>query len=186
MKMSNSFKLKRKESVFSHIPSSYVEKEGDKIKFQSKARELGWAKITHHKVIVTKIINSSGQVKIKNNNGKEYIGSEGIGNILNGLHFYSWNSADAIEYAIITSVKSPSSLPPYQSYSGITEGYWKDLQPKGTYCLILKMEAGNFIRNSGKNGEELNADAINKEFLILDGIDYKSNNADHTLIYMVI
>ncbi|MEI6336442.1 MAG: hypothetical protein WCS87_17940 [Methylococcaceae bacterium] len=73
-----------------------------------------------------------------------------------------------------------------QSYSGITDGYWKDLQPKGTKCLILGMEAGNFIRNSGKNGEELNAEAINKEFLILDGIDYKSNNADHALIYMVI
>jgi len=73
-----------------------------------------------------------------------------------------------------------------QSYAGVTEGYWKDLQPKGKKCLILRMEAGNFIRNSGKNGEELNADAINKEFLILDGIDYKSNNADHALIYMVI
>ncbi len=48
------------------------------------------------------------------------------------------------------------------------------------------MEAGNFIRNSGNNGEEFNADAINKEFLILDGINYKSNNADHALIYMVI
>jgi hypothetical protein len=48
------------------------------------------------------------------------------------------------------------------------------------------MEEGNFIRNIGNNGEELNAEAINKEFLILDGIDYKSNNADHALIYMVI
>ena len=48
------------------------------------------------------------------------------------------------------------------------------------------MENGNFIRNANKNGEELNANAINKEFLILDGIDYKSNNADHALIYMVI
>ena len=77
-------------------------------------------------------------------------------------------------------------FPPYYSYAGKTDGYWKDLQPKGTYCLILKMENGNFIRNANKNGEELNANAINKEFLILDGIDYKSNNADHALIYMVI
>jgi hypothetical protein len=82
-----------------------------------------------------------------------------------------------------------SSLPllhPYQSYAGHTDGYWKDLQPKGTKCLILSMEAGNFIRNSGKNGEELNSNVVNEEFLILDGIDYKSNNANHALIYMVI
>ena len=72
-RQSGLFNEERKEILFSHIPSSYVEKEGDKIKFQSKARELGWAKITNYKVIVTKIINSSGQVKITDkHNIKEY------------------------------------------------------------------------------------------------------------------
>lgn len=48
------------------------------------------------------------------------------------------------------------------------------------------MEEGNFIRNLHKSGEELNANAINEQFLLLDGIDYKSNNADDTLIYLVV
>ncbi len=89
-----------------------------------------------------------------------------------------------------------SSIPPanknfifpsyYCSYTGVTDGYWKDIVPKDKRCLVLRMEQGNFVRNAGVNGEELNANAINGSFLILDGIDYKSNNANHTLLYMVI
>jgi hypothetical protein len=179
------FKPKQKESLFSHIPIPYKEKEGEMIKFQ-KDTNNHWEQLTLQKVIIKKINNQSNQVKIKDNNSKEYLGTTGIDEILDGLHFYSWNSNDAIEYILFTEVQSSLLLPPYQSYSSVTDGYWKDLQPKGTKCLILSMEDGNFIRNSGKNGEELNAESINKEFLILDGIDYKSNNADHTLIYIVI
>jgi hypothetical protein len=74
----------------------------------------------------------------------------------------------------------------YQSYAGETDGYWKDIVPKGKKCLILRMEARNYIRNSGLSGEELDESLVNNKFLILDGIDYKSNNANHTLVYMVI
>ncbi|MCX7066098.1 MAG: hypothetical protein NTW85_00115 [Methylococcales bacterium] len=197
-RQSGIFKSKRKESVFSQIPVSNTENvtEGNTIKYLSKTTQMNWNKITDKKVIVKKINNSSAQVKIKDNKGGTYSSSTAVGKILDGLNFYSMNCTgtgvpngfcDSIEYAIITTEKSIIPLlPPYQSYTGVTDGYWKDLQPKGTYCLILSIEAGNFIRNSGKNGEELNAEAINKQFLILDGIDYKSNNADHTLIYMVI
>ncbi len=201
-RQSGIFKPKRKEIVFLHIPSPCVEKgkEYDVIKYESNTRKIGWENITEQRIIVKKVNNQSGKVIIKDNYGKEYVGSEGAGKILNGLNFYSLNSSrraaglggtvtgvrDSVEYALLAEVKSSPLHPPYQSYSGITDGYWKDLQPKGTKCLILGMEAGNFIRNSGKNGEELNADAINKEFLILDGIDYKSNNTNHALIYMVI
>lgn len=93
---------------------------------------------------------------------------------------------DSIEYTIVTQTHSSPLHPPYQSYKGATDGYWKDLQPKGTQCLILSMEQGNLIRHIGKNTEEFNAEAVNKEFLILDGIEYKSNNDSHVLIYMVI
>lgn len=194
------FISKRKKKLFSHIPVSDAKNgsEGNTIKYESNTKELNWAKITDQKVIIKSIDNKSGQAKIKDNNGIVYANNYPVGKILDGLNFYSRYSEinttygvadnrDSIEYAIITSEKSiPPLLPPYQSYSGVTDGYWKDLQPKGTYCLILKMKTGNFIRNSGKNGEELNANVINEEFLILDGIDYKSNNADDALIYMVI
>ncbi|MDO9213541.1 MAG: hypothetical protein Q7U23_06875 [Methylococcales bacterium] len=185
-RQSGLFDYEQKEILFSHIPSYYIEKEGEKFNFK-KDTNNNWEKITGQKVIVKSIYNVSGKVKIKGDNGNEYVGGEAIGKILAGLYFYSYTSSDSVEYAIITPVKSTHPLlPPYKFYSGITEGYWKDLQPKGKKCLILSMEQGNFIRNSGKNGEELNANAINEEFLILNGIDYKSNNPDHALIYMVI
>ncbi|WP_459992660.1 hypothetical protein [Methylosoma difficile] len=180
------FDKERKEIAFLKIPNPYTEEEGGVVAMAGEGYD--WKKITDQKVIVKKITNSSGHVKIKeNNSGREYAANKGkyIGQIFNGLIFYSYGSTDAIEYALITR-KSQPLHPPYQSYTGHTDGYWKDLQPKGTKCLILKMEVGNFIRNANKNGEEFNAEAVNKDFLILDGIDYKSNNADHALIYMVI
>lgn len=71
-------------------------------------------------------------------------------------------------------------------FSGITDGYWKDVEPKGKRYLILKMESGNFIRSSGESGGDTDAIAINNNFVILDGIDYKSNNKSHKLLYMEV
>ena len=48
------------------------------------------------------------------------------------------------------------------------------------------MEKGNVIANADQKQEQIKAIDVNKKFLILDGIMYKSNNADHALIYMVI
>ena len=72
------------------------------------------------------------------------------------------------------------------TFQGQTDGYWKDVEPKGKRYLILKMESGNFIRSAGLSGGDLNSDAINNKFMILDGIDYKSNNAYHKLLYMEV
>jgi hypothetical protein len=80
-----------------------------------------------------------------------------------------------------------SPLPNHiKTFSGVTEGYWKDIEPKGKKFLIIKMEDTNLIRSNGKNGEELKASDINGNFPILDGIDYKSNNASHKLVYMEV
>ena len=205
-RQSGLFEKKRKERVFLSIPNQMeetttfkkqtIEQEGKLEKYSGDTNH-SWRKIADERVIIKKITEATSSVKLKDNNGTEYPKQAGVGKVMNGLHFYSYGAADSVEYAPLVKkviekpvkqqVKSKTPLPIYlQSYAGVTEGYWKDLQPKGKKCLILRMEAGNFIRNSGKNGEELNADAINKEFLILDGIDYKSNNADHALIYMVI
>jgi hypothetical protein len=73
-----------------------------------------------------------------------------------------------------------------KTFAGITEGYWKDIQPQGKQFLIIKMENGNFVRSAGKNGEELKDEDVNGKFPILDGIDYKSNNAGHRLVYMEV
>ncbi|MDD2724057.1 MAG: hypothetical protein PHH59_08580 [Methylovulum sp.] len=173
---SNLFDKEQKETAFLKIPRL------NEIGKYQKDTNLTWEKVTDQKVCVTQINDASSSVKIKENDGTdEYLGTQGIGLIFDGLSFYSNSSSDYIEYELLLPVQSS-----YRSYAGATEGYWKDLEPKGTKCLVLKMEAGNFVRNAGKNGEELNAEAVNKEFLILDGIDYKSNNANHALLYMVI
>ena len=78
------------------------------------------------------------------------------------------------------------ALPHIQGFAGETEGYWKDLKPRGTRYLIIKMQNGNLIRNSGRNGEELKATDVNGNFPILDGIDYKSNKPEHQLIFMEV
>lgn len=71
-------------------------------------------------------------------------------------------------------------------FSGETDGYWKDIESKGKKYMIFKIENGNYIRNAGTNGEELKSTDINDKFVILDGIDYKSNNSAHQLLYMEV
>ena len=87
----------------------------------------------------------------------------------------------------MAAIKWPNpDLPHIQSFAGETEGYWKDLKPKGTRYLVIQMKKGNFIRNCGINGEELKADDVNGRFPIIDGIDYKSNSSVDKLVYMEV
>lgn len=82
--------------------------------------------------------------------------------------------------------ESHDLCPYYKTFAGMTDGYWKDLEPKGKKIMILSMEPGNFIRNSAKSSEELNYSDVNEKFLIVDGLDYKSNSASNKLIYMEV
>lgn len=71
-------------------------------------------------------------------------------------------------------------------FSGITDGYWKDLEPKGKKYMIISMETGDYVRSAGNRDEEFSSRDVSKRFLIVDGIDYKSNSASHTLLYMEV
>lgn len=71
-------------------------------------------------------------------------------------------------------------------FSGVTDGYWKDIEPKGKKYMILDMIQGDFVRNAGAPGEENGYSAVSGKFIIFDGIDYKSNNANHKLLYMEV
>lgn len=71
-------------------------------------------------------------------------------------------------------------------FKGNTEAYWKDIEPKEKAFMIINMEYGNFVRNAGKFGEELANSSVNNLFLLVDGIDYKSNNANHELLYIEV
>ncbi|MBQ7214376.1 MAG: hypothetical protein IJS39_00130 [Synergistaceae bacterium] len=73
-----------------------------------------------------------------------------------------------------------------KEFSGVTEGYWKDIEPVGRRCMILRMESGNFIRPASQSGADMSADDVNGNFLILNGIDYKSNSSYLKLLYMEV
>lgn len=71
-------------------------------------------------------------------------------------------------------------------FAGETAGYWKDLESKGKKYMIISMELGDFVRSAGVQGGDLNSTDIENKFVILDGIDYKSNNSNHQLRYMEV
>ena len=71
-------------------------------------------------------------------------------------------------------------------FTGNTEAYWKDIEPSEKRFMVVSMQDGNYVRSAGTFGEELSGTDINYNFLILSGIDYKSNNAHHELLYMEV
>lgn len=90
-------------------------------------------------------------------------------------------------HEFIVYEKSFSLLPSHiKIFSGKTDAYWKDIEPKGKTFMIISMENGNKLRNAGANGEELTAEDINGKFIFSDGIDYMSNSDSDKLIYMEV
>ena len=71
-------------------------------------------------------------------------------------------------------------------FAGVTEGYWKDLEPKGKEYMIISMGSGDFVRSAGLSGGDLSSTDIINAFVIVDGIDYKSNSASRQLLYMEV
>lgn len=71
-------------------------------------------------------------------------------------------------------------------FAGQTDGYWKDLEPKGKKYMILSMASGNYVRSSGASGGDLGYKDIYNQFVITDGIDYKSNSSTQKLLYMEV
>ena len=71
-------------------------------------------------------------------------------------------------------------------FSGVTDGYWKDLEPKGKRFMIISMNEGDYVRPAGLSGGDLKSVDVQNKFVIIDGIDYKSNNGAHTLRYMEV
>lgn len=175
---SNILSHDRYTTLFDKIMSK---KNNQSVKIQRNTY-LQWVPITSESVFINNIYNVSAQVCIKDNNETEYSCKEAIEKKLHGLMFKSNSVNDSIVYTL----ESENIRHPFYTYSGETDNYWKDLEQKDKKYMILKMEPGNFVRSCGKSGEELSAEQVNCLFPILDGIDYKSNNASHELLYMEI
>lgn len=71
-------------------------------------------------------------------------------------------------------------------FSGETEGYWRDLETKDKKYMIISMDNGDFVRSAGLQNGDKSSNDVREKFLILDGIDYKSNYATHKLKYMEV
>lgn len=71
-------------------------------------------------------------------------------------------------------------------FSGKTDGYWKDIEPKGKKYMIINMGAGDFVRPAGVCGGDLSREEIFNKFVIVDGIDYKSNSQSNWIVYMEV
>ena len=72
------------------------------------------------------------------------------------------------------------------TFAGITDGYWKDLEPKGKKYMIISMDNGDYVRAAGVSGGDLSCTDVRNKFVIVDGIDYKSNYGTHELCYMEV
>lgn len=72
------------------------------------------------------------------------------------------------------------------TFAGMTDGYWKDLEPKGKKYMIVSMGDGDYVRSSGRSGGDLSSADILNKFVIVDGIDYKSNSDTRQLLYMEV
>lgn len=72
------------------------------------------------------------------------------------------------------------------TFAGITDGYWKDLEPKGKKYMIISMGVGDFVRAAGASGGDLSSTDVTNKFIIIDGIDYKSNSSTRQLLYMEV
>lgn len=71
-------------------------------------------------------------------------------------------------------------------FDGVTDGYWKDLETKEKKCMIISIQSGDYVRSAGLQGGDLASTDIENKFVILDGIDYKSNSHSRKLLYMEV
>lgn len=101
-------------------------------------------------------------------------------------NFDKKNMFDQICYMIKNPKFKTNLADNIMTFSGETDGYWKDLEPKGKKFMVISMESGDYIRSSGRSGGDLSSDDVKNKFVILDGIDYKSNYNSHKLLYMEV
>lgn len=72
------------------------------------------------------------------------------------------------------------------SFSGKTEGYWKDLEQQGKQYMIVCMGEGDYVRAAGHHGGDLSSIDVLNKFVIVNGIDYMSNSDTRKLLYMEV
>lgn len=71
-------------------------------------------------------------------------------------------------------------------FSANTNGKWKNIESKGQDYMIIRMHNSIHVRSAGMNDEDLEYYDISNKFVILNGIDYKSDKPADVLFYMEV
>ena len=94
---------------------------------------------------------------------------------------------DSDEYGLVNKIKEKiKDKISLNIFKGETDGYWKDLEVEKTKVMVLSIPDGTFIRSASNPKEELAAKDVNGNFLILDGLLYKSNTDYEQIVYMEV
>lgn len=89
--------------------------------------------------------------------------------------------------AMIGNVNFKKNFENYiKSCSDRTEGYWKDIENSGKQYMIISMGRGDWIRPYNTFKGDMSFYDVNNKFVIVDGIQYKSNSDSDELIYMEV
>jgi len=75
---------------------------------------------------------------------------------------------------------------PFKYFAGNTDEYWKDIETKDNKYLVIVLEEGDYVRSSGNRDQEFNSSDVYLKFPVLKGIDYRSKNIKHMLIYLEV
>lgn len=70
--------------------------------------------------------------------------------------------------------------------SGNTAGHWKPIESSGRKYMVFKMGDDAQVRSAGSAEEVFGVDEVSYNFLVLNGIDYRSNTAATKLLYMEV
>ncbi|MBS4912980.1 MAG: hypothetical protein KHZ77_02310 [Veillonella sp.] len=69
---------------------------------------------------------------------------------------------------------------------GTTEGHWKTVEPKGNQYMVISLGDTGVVRPADNDNYILNDSDIKDQFLIVNGIEFKSDSQDCSLIYMEV
>lgn len=72
-------------------------------------------------------------------------------------------------------------------FVGTTDHYWKDLVDRDRRVLLVHLPPRTYARSAGEKGQEVSSETLKSApFPVLNGLDYKSNNASETIAYIEI
>jgi len=112
---------------------------------------------------------------------KKYMNMPNIGNTI--INDKTLNNLEEKKEKALNLIKQDIGL---IEFKGATDAYWKDLEIANEKVMVLSIPDGTFIRSAINLKQELSSNDVNGNFLILDGLAYKSNTTSESIVYMKV